>query len=85
MRIWKFPLELTDRQELLMPAGAKILDIQVQRGVPQLWALCNPDAEKEMRTIVIYGTGHLVPDEYGKYIATFQVSNGALVFHAFET
>ncbi len=84
MRIWKFQLELTDRQTLSMPIGAELLTIQVQRDVPQLWALCNPDAEKEPRTIAIYGTGHLVPNEYGKYIATFQISNGALIFHAFE-
>ena len=33
---------------------------------------------------MIYGTGHKVKDNPGKYINTFQVSNGNLVFHVFD-
>lgn len=84
-RIWKFPLEIAYIQTLNMPAGAEILTVQMQGDKPQLWAFCDTLTEvKERRGIMIYGTGTAVPPEQGKYIATFQMSNGELVFHAFE-
>ena len=88
MRIWKWQLNLTDEQTVMMPTGAKLLDVQMQGettgGACCLWAMCDENAPKEPRRIAIYGTGNLMPDEPGEYIATFQVHGGALVFHAFE-
>jgi len=85
--IWKFPLKVTDRQSIIMPKEAKILTIQNQNGSPCLWALVDPKAEKEDRTIEIFGTGHAIRYDMGvsrKYISTFQMEGGGLVFHAFE-
>lgn len=84
MRIWKWTLIPTDVQTIEVPAGAKLLDVQIQCDMPQLWALCDESAPKEPRRIAIYGTGNPMPDEPGEYIATFQMHGGALVFHAFE-
>ena len=88
MRIWKWPLVLTDRQTLMLPAASKILTVQMQYVSPQLWALCDARlAEfygKTPRHIAIYGTGNPMPDDPGEYIATFQMEGGALVWHAFE-
>jgi hypothetical protein len=89
MQILKWTLPVTDRQTVMIPAGAKLLDVQVQKGpmqehCAQLWALCDENAPKEQRHIAIYGTGNPMPDEPGDYIATFQMHGGALVFHAFE-
>lgn len=84
MRIWKYDLPLADLLAVQMPKGARILDIQVQRGVVRLWALCDETAPKVARHISIYGTGNPIPDEPGEYIATFQMHDGDLVFHAFE-
>lgn len=89
MRIWKWALPVTDRQTVMIPGGAKLLDVQVQKGpmqerFAQLWALCDENAPPEPRHIAIYGTGNPMPDEPGDYIATFQMHGGALVFHAFE-
>lgn len=85
MRIWKFPLEVTDRQELRLPVASKILTVQTQRGVPCLWALVNEEtAANSLRKIAIYGTGNPLPDNPGEYIATFQMHGGDLVFHVFE-
>jgi hypothetical protein len=85
MIIWKYPLEVTDRVGLAMPPGALFLDIQVQNGVPCLWALVDETKQDyEDRSIAIYGTGHPLPEELGKYIASFQMMFGGLVFHAFE-
>lgn len=84
MRIWKWTLAPTDLQSISVPKGAKLLSVQMQGGLPQLWALCDETAEKEPRHVAIYGTGNPMPDEPGKYIDTFQAHGGALVFHAFE-
>ncbi len=87
MRIWKWTLTAADRQTLMLPTGAQLLTVQMQHGRPQVWALCD-DAQDvwkvEPRTIAIYGTGNPMPERPGKYLSTFQVDDGALVFHAFE-
>ena len=83
--IWKFELEITDAQSILMPEGAEILCVQNQDEIGCLWAKVNPDAEnKEERIIYIKGTGHTFNEDPGKYIGTFQMSQGALVWHVFE-
>lgn len=85
--VWKFPLALAGEQRIDMPAGARLLSVQPQGEGVCLWALCDPDAKKEPRVIVIVGTGHQAPEEdlwQLKHISTFQLHGGALVFHAFE-
>lgn len=86
MRIWKYPLEVTDQQTVKMPPGAQLLTIQVQKGQCCLWAMVDETKQPtEARNIAIYGTGNPnVPDDPGTYIASFQMEGGALVFHAFE-
>jgi len=86
--IWKFPLETIATQAIEMPRHAEILTVQVQRGVPSLWAVVDPDRVQQKRHFAIYGTGHLMPElEMGaerKYIGTYQLADGGLVFHVFE-
>lgn len=85
MRIWKWSLKVTDRQHLQLPAGAKVLTVQTQFGRPQLWALVDQRAEPEPRTFATYGTGNPMPDgDPGAYVGTYQIDDGALVFHVFE-
>lgn len=83
--IWKYALEVSDRQTVNMPVGSKMLSIQTQNEKPCLWVLVNP---KEVGlidiTIRIYGTGHNIESEQLTYIDTFQLSGGMLVFHAFK-
>jgi hypothetical protein len=88
--IWKY--ELKPECELEMPLGAEILTIQMQFGEdtvpfehPRLWALVDLGVEKEKRSFCTYGTGHSLPDKPGRYIGTFQLDSGSLVFHVFET
>ena len=84
MRIWKFGLDVADVQQVMMPEGAQILSVQTQMETPQLWALVDPSRGVEARTIALYGTGHPMPTDPGRFLGTFQLSDGALVFHAFE-
>lgn len=82
--IWKFPLKVTDRQGIELPADATILCIEMQNGTPCLWAEVLPYNGKLKREIVTFGTGHEIPFAYnGRYIGTYQTQ--ALVFHVYET
>lgn len=86
--IYKYPLSVTDFQEVLLPIGAEILTVQTQDETVCMWALVNPnEPQKEARNIEIFGTGHSIGYDMGvsrKYISTFQMHGGQLVFHAFE-
>jgi len=84
MTIWKWELKTTDEQTILMPLGARLLTVQVQNGVPCIWALVNPTANQIERRFGVYGTGNPVPDEVGEYVATYQLADGRLVFHVFD-
>lgn len=84
MTIWKFPLEIKDRQEIRMPIGARILSVQLQNETMTLWAWVNPDAYHETRAFVIVGTGNEMWDRVKTYIGTVQTHHGALVWHVFE-
>ncbi len=81
--IWKFPVDV-GRCTLLMPTGAEILSVQVQRGEAQMWALVDANKPSEAREFAAYGTGHPMPSDPGKFIDTFQVAGGDLIFHLFE-
>ena len=81
--IWKFKLKIDDVQRVEMPLTSKILSIQTQRDKPYMWCLVNPEDEKAFREIIINGTGHPVEHD-ARYIGTFQIMDGGLVFHVFD-
>lgn len=82
--IWKFPLRIDDEQIVTMPAVFRVLCVQVQRGVPCLWVMVDESSSPRDVSVSIRGTGHDVsgipPDDY---VGTFQVADGALIFHVF--
>lgn len=83
--IWKFPLQMKGFQTIEMPEGAKILSVQPQGESVCLWALVESTNQMERRGIVIVGTGHDCEwRNLDQFIDTFQMMNGALIFHAFE-
>lgn len=86
--VWKYPLlgfneegHLTSIVEL--PAGAKVLNVAEQKGVPHMWVLLdnNPEAPKEPRHFVVRGTGHNVEEDL-VYVGTWQ--SPPFVWHLFE-
>jgi len=86
-QIFKYALEITDTQSVAIPEGAEILTVQTQREIPCLWALVNPKLPSTERQIETFGTGHPVHVGIGverRYIGTYQIQNGNLVFHVFE-
>lgn len=82
--IWKFELETTDNQFIEIPKGAQLLAVQTQSDKPCLWALVDPNAEKEKRCFEVFGTGHVINSNNREYIGTYQLNGGNLVFHVFE-
>lgn len=87
--VWKYPLVIDDLFEIVMPYGAKILHVDTQYGTPYLWALCNTqETVSERRRFRLAGTGHPIRlgfvGEQPTYIGSFQMRDGALVFHLFE-
>ena len=85
-KIWKYPLDMiVDEFTLEMPEGAILLSFKVQRGVPTLWALVNPDNKFEKRQFSLIGTGHSIKENNLKYIDSVQLDQGNLIFHLFES
>jgi len=57
------------------------LDVQLQDGLPVLWATVDTDAPTEERLFLLAQTGEEISG-YPAYIGTFQI--GQLVYHLFE-
>jgi hypothetical protein len=84
-KIFKFQLEITDRQVIEMQKEARILSLQNQNDTLTLWALVDPEKPKVKRYFQVFGTGHLIQDEIGDYLGTVQTksNNTDLVWHVF--
>ncbi len=85
LTVWKMELR-PEHNTYLVPKGAKILSVGLQRGTAQMWFLCDERAtEKETRRIVFVGTGHPIEDHGAlKFIGTIMTGDQSLVFHVFE-
>ena len=80
--IYKYQLQTTDEQFIEMPLGAEVLTVQTQNEIPCIWVRVNPEHSKIRYRFRIFGTGHPIEDNFvGKYIGTYQLKNGGLVFH----
>jgi len=68
---------------VFMPAG-EILAVQVQQDILTMWSIGELSEGVDARQFAVYGTGHALPADPGKYIGTAQMMDGALVWHVFE-
>lgn len=66
-----------------MPAASQILTLQVQHGVPTLWAQVNPKSSVVTRVFQWVGTGTEAPSG-SRYVGTVQMRGGDFVFHLYE-
>jgi hypothetical protein len=83
-QIFKYPLYPIDSQTVDLPVGFIPLCVQSQNGEPHLWLLV--DAKRPVTTVKLrtYGTGHPIEEaEKLQYLGTYQMHDGALVFHVF--
>jgi hypothetical protein len=81
--VWKYPLFL-GKNELELPRGSRILYVGDDNGIPTLWALVAtaPEYPREIRNLVVRGTGHPVDPLVEEYIGTWQAP--PYVWHLFE-
>jgi hypothetical protein len=83
--IWKFPIPVDDAFVIPMPTGAAILHVDVALGKPWIWAIVDPDADREDRFFRLFGTGMPLPGEGTlTYRGTFLLEGGVFVGHVFE-
>ena len=84
--VYKYPLQLVEKQEISLPDNHQILDIQLQNGVPCMWVLLDVDDLQPSKShtfyISIFGTGHKFDAKQLNFIKTLQFNSG-LVFHFF--
>ena len=84
-RIWKYTVPIEAAFDLQLPVGARLLTVQTQADVPQLWALVDDEAARESVEFLLYGTDHPAGGAVdADYIGTFQLYAGTLVFHLFR-
>jgi hypothetical protein len=86
--IWKFriqPTHLGMLSTIAMPLGAKILCVQAQDGVANIWAMIpDTNAGDVDRTFEVFATGGAINEASRSYVGTFQISGGEYIFHVFE-
>lgn len=84
--IYKYPLTHGSVQQIEMPYDAEVLCVQMNNGIPCLWALHSKEKGVAKLSFEMFGTGHPIPEGTRKYIGTFQVEElGAMyVFHVFQ-
>ena len=82
--IWKFPLSVDDWQ-VIVGQITKILTVQLQDGVPMLWAIVDTKGNYKTIGIRTFGTGHeMDTNNKYKYIGTYLIRNDKFVGHVFE-
>lgn len=86
LKVYKYPVPMGDYFEVELPRGAQVLKVEDQDGHPRLWALVDPTAPHTIRRFRFAGTGHPISDPSSnlRFINTFQIAAGALIFHIFE-
>lgn len=85
--IYKYELEITDKQSLFIPKNGVILSAQEQFNNIFIWVLVDSDNEKEERFFEVFGTGNPIYEDMGvdrSYIGTVQTHDNNLVWHIFE-
>lgn len=85
--IYKYSLQVAETQLIDMPQDSKLLCVQIQSGIPCIWAIVDPEKPMRTRKIIMGGTGTHDPLQFeldqreAAYIGTVQV--GRYVWHYF--
>ncbi len=82
--IWKFPLVVTDRQNIRLPSLHRVLSVQEQGDQIMMWVAVDTDASYVNETFVIVGTGYPIPDDIAIKDHVGSVQQGMFVWHVFQ-
>lgn len=79
--VLKWPVPVDDRPYAI--GGGPVVLVACQRGGDsvQVWTLESPGSQ---RTVQVFGTGQLLPENLGPHIGSCMWQSGALVWHVFE-
>ena len=80
--IYKYELNITDRQRLSLFQHANFLDFQCQNNEIVFWMEVDPNDLIIERDFYIVGTGNPLPEEANYYLQTVQV--GEYVWHIYR-
>ena len=88
-RIFKYPIEIENRQIIQMPKGARILHAERQGEFPVLWASVDPAQPVEPRVFRMVTTGEIFNEERLAYVGTIQLGGNRpleawFVMHLYE-
>ncbi|WP_425092622.1 DUF7352 domain-containing protein [Burkholderia anthina] len=82
MKVLKYGLSWNGETVIRVPAAARVLRVDLQRGEPHAWVALDPDHEgRYPMRICIVGTGRPVPRGFEPFCTFFQY-DGELVWHA---
>jgi len=85
MVIYKYELKITDRQEIYLPQGFRILSVDQQSGELFLWAVVMPKEELVCPVqIFIAGTWNPIPSEFAGWTFLGTVQILGFVWHVFS-
>jgi len=84
VRIFKYAIPRALEFEIEMPEAAQILEVALQHGEPQIWALVEPGADMKLKKFQTFTTGEHFDQIPGMYVGTFQRDDGFFVGHLFE-
>lgn len=80
--IFKYPIEIVDKQLILFPVGCKILHAGLDpHGLPCVWAVVNTEANLAPKTVHVVGTGFRLPPNASNHAGSF--TQGPYVWHVF--
>jgi len=84
MRIDKFILEDLPAPSVVMPAGSALMNLQMTKDGPAIFALINPEVELIKRTFRKYRTEEqLSEDDNTMYVGSY-IDQNYVEFHLFE-
>lgn len=81
--IHKFRLDLQDQQYINIDPNAVFLHVDVQDGIPCIWALVDTHVHKTSRPVRIYGTGQTIFFYEDQFLGTVLLESGKVVLHIF--
>jgi len=85
MKIFKYPVEITDELTIEMPKNADIMHFGIHNHVAALWACVDPENPMVERKFKVVGTGHEMPtNDNLNYIGTITNHELQYVWHLFE-
>lgn len=80
--IYKYPIQITDEQEITMPIGAEVIHAGLDpQGMPCLWAKVESDNPTEDVSVLVVGTGNPIMFHTERHVGSFV--QGPFVWHVF--